>query len=132
MSAKRFLKVGVLTLSLVALPSAAYAVNVSSNDGSGTQSRTGSLSNGGATVTGSLRSTTGNTVYYAGRIQLPCGADDNTGRYSSNTSSTSLVTRGGSIQGTFLHSCAADGVKSRICKVNNNLPDGCGSDSLLY
>lgn len=49
-------------VSLALIPSAAWAVNVSANDGNGEQHRVKSYSNG-ADVSGSLRSTSGKRVY---------------------------------------------------------------------
>ena len=85
-----------LGVGLVLMPAAAFAVNVSANDGNGEQHRTRSYSNG-ADVSGNLRSTSGKPVYYSGRVALSNCSDPSTGRYASNTTSTSYVTRGGTI-----------------------------------
>lgn len=112
--------------ALILIPSAGYAVNVSSGDGYGNQHRTQSYSNG-AYATGSLTSTHGSSVYYSGRVDLSWCSDVTVGRYSSNTSSTSGVTRGGYIVTSAGLCQGVQGVRSRVCKVRNNLPDPCGS-----
>ena len=128
----RLTRVGGLTVPLALLPAAAYAVNVSSNDGSGEQHRTASYSNGAA-VTGSLKSTSGKAVYYSGKVALSSCQDPDTGRYSSNVTSTSAVTRGGTISyGPILPPCGFQGVKSKVCRDITAAPDTCGSDSSLY
>jgi hypothetical protein len=132
----------MLAVGLAALPTTAAAVSVSANDGSGSQSfvsyRTVQGPNGttiksGANVTGTLKSTAGKTVYYSGKVAWGNGCfDPDTGRYSSNTSSLTAVTRGGAIDKAPLNGCPYQGVKSRVCTVRNNFPDACGSDSSTY
>ena len=124
--AQKAISVVAFTALAVAAPAAALAVNVSSSDGSGSQSVTTWYSNG-ATVAGNLKSTSGSNVYYSGATVLNNCEDPVYGRYSSNTSSTTAVSRGG----TFTKSngswpCSFDGVKMRVCKDVNNLPDPCG------
>ena len=119
----------VLALSTLALaaPAAALAVSVSSSDGSGTQNVSTWYSNG-ATLSGNLKSTSGSPVYYSGQVAINNCEDSTYGRYTSNTTSTSLVSRGGTISaliGTW--PCSFEGVKARVCKDVNNLPDPCGS-----
>lgn len=125
-------KVLVTTAALCVLPTAAYAVNVSSNAGSGDQHRTRSYTNG-ADVSGTLRSTTGRSVYYSGIIDLgnAC-SDDTVGRYSSNTTSTRGVTRGGSITILKPRWCSFQGVRSRVCEDRPASPDSCGAWSTRY
>jgi hypothetical protein len=130
----RIKRVCALSVLMLSLPATAYAVNVSSNDGSGTQTRTSTL-NWGGDVTGKLKSTAGKSVYYSGRVAISGTVcpDLNVGRYSTNTSSLSLVDRGGRIFSTNTDPrCTFQGVKSRICTVKNNLPDPCGTDSSTY
>lgn len=119
-----------LGVSLALIPGAALAVNVSANDGSGEQHRVTSYSNGAA-VTGTLKSTSGKKVGYNGKVALNNCSDADTGRYSSNTTSTSGITAGGTIT-TFPGGCGVQGVKSRVCTVRTGLPDACGSDSSTY
>lgn len=123
---RRVSKVTVSVLGIVMLPASAWAVNVSANDGNGEQHRTKTYANG-ADVTGDLRSASGKTVYYN------C-EDPSTGRYSTNTSSTSAVTRGGTIATSWFITppCGFQGVKSRVCTVKTGLPDPCGPDSSTY
>lgn len=119
----RFFRVGLLGgLLLLAAPTAAYAVNVSSNDGSGTQSVDAWYPNG-AMLKGSLRSTHGNPVYFSGQVVYDWEPDFIVGRYTSNTSSTSAVSRGGPV--TYVN--GADGAKARVCRDRANYPDPCGS-----
>lgn len=120
-----------LAMVLTIAPATAYAVNVSSSDGNGTQVRDVTYSNG-ANVSGKLRSTSGDPVYYSGKVANNC-SDDEVGRYSPNTTSTSYVNRGGDIVGTIgLWPCSFDGVESRVCRVINNWPDSCGDWSVKY
>jgi putative hemolysin len=111
-------------LALAAAPVTAYAVNVSSNDGSGSQGVT-SWYNNGASLSGSLRSTHGNPVYFSGVVVYDWQTDFRVGRYTSNTSTTYSVTRGGILS----YVNGADGVKVQICRDRNNYPDPCGSYS---
>jgi hypothetical protein len=121
-------------LALTLAPSVALAVNVSSNDGSGVQYRTSSITSGvsrGAVVSGTLKSTSGSPVYYQGLVAFAGCPDEGIGRYTSDTTSTSSVTRGGTISTTLV--CGDfQGVKSKVCKNINNLPDACGSYSSTY
>jgi hypothetical protein len=121
-----------LGLVLTVAPAAAYAVNVSSSDGNGVQYRTQSYGNGAA-VSGNLRSTAGKPVYYSGKVVINNCGDNEIGRYTTNTKSTSYVIRSGTIAGTIgLWPCSFDGVESRVCRDINNLPDSCGAWSVKY
>lgn len=131
MLAYKIARGAALGAALAILPAAAFAVNVSANDGNGEQHRTYTYSNG-AKVSGDLKSTSGKTVYYSGKVALGGCSDPDKGRYSSNTSSRTAVTRGGTITETNIGTCTFQGVKSRVCTVINNLPDACGPDSSTY
>lgn len=134
MTLTKLIRTFFLAAALAIAPAAAYAVNVSANDGNGTQYRTASHGNG-ADVSGSLRATSSSkTVYYSGKVAIGNGCSDvNTGRCSDNTNSTSYVTRGGRITAVFTPICGFQGVKSRVCTVRGfGLPDLCGSDSSTY
>jgi hypothetical protein len=120
----------LVTLALAA-PTAAMAVNVSSNDGSGVQNATAWLS-GGIYMDGNLRSTHGNPVYYSGLIDFSqwwCDDVDD-GRYTGNVTSTSGMNAGGAVQ-TASGACTVQGGKAKVCRDINNLPDSCGSWSAL-
>ena len=128
----RLVKVGGLSLAFALLPATAYAVNVSSNDGSGEQHRTTSYTNGAA-VSGTLKSTSGKAVYYSGKVALSACGDKDRGRYSSNVTSSSAVTRGGTISyAPDLGARGFQGVKSKVCRDITAVPDTCGSDSSRY
>ena len=119
------------TAALCIMPTAAFAVNVSSGSGSGWQERTESYPSG-AKVAGKLRSTSGNAVYYQGNVALGGCNDVTVGRYSTNTSSTTQVDRGGTIttgKGPF---CSFQGVRSKICRDVSGAPDLCGPWSTRY
>lgn len=88
--------VGCLVAVDLAEPVGALAVNVSSHDGSGTQSPATWYSNG-AKLDGTLKSTSGNPVYYSGKVNISISSDVTVGRYTSNTTSSSSVTRGGTV-----------------------------------
>jgi hypothetical protein len=127
----KLVKSTVVALALAAMPTAAYAVSVSSNDGSGTQYRTVSYSNG-AKVSGTLRSTSGKKVGYNGKVAVSLCSDIDVGRYSETTTSVTAVTRGGTISALILPPCGFQGVESRVCTVRTLFPDACGSDSATY
>lgn len=119
---------GALALALFAAPVAAYAVNVSSSDGFGYQSASTWYSDG-AYMTGKLTSTHGDPVYYQGSVQYNNWPDCKVGRYTSDTRSTSAVTRGGNVIASA--SCSFDapytsGIRVKVCKNNNLSPDSCG------
>jgi len=116
-----------LIVIALAVPTSAFAVNVSSNNGNGTQSASRWYSNG-ADLTGQLRSTSGNAVYYSGLVAISNATDPEVGRYSTNTSSTSYVTRGGTVSYfPIIWPSSFQGVKARVCRDINALPDTCGS-----
>jgi hypothetical protein len=124
----------ILGLSVVwmLMPASAYAVSVSSDSGSGEQYRVKTYNNG-AGVSGTLRSTRGDNVYYAGTVDLSNCSDPGIGRYSSSTTSRSYVTRGGTIAYFPLtFPCGFQGVRSRVCREIVVLPDSCGSLSSRY
>lgn len=121
----RPLKVCVTALSIALMPSIALAVNVSSDDGSGTQYWYQKLADG-AKVTGNLKSTSGAKVYYSGRVVFDNNPDPSCGRYTTNTTSLTSVTKGGTCR---VYVSPAVGMKYRVCRDINNLPDDCGSDS---
>jgi hypothetical protein len=115
---------------LAIMPTAAFAVVVSSGDGSGTQYRAASYSNG-AYADGYLRSSAGNPVYYSGKLDLNNCTDPSTGRYTGDVRTTSGIAAGGAIRGD-TRTCGLQGVKARVCRNVNNLPDPCGPDSLRF
>lgn len=126
-----FATVAAATLMLAA-PGAALAVGVSSNDGSGSQ-YINQWYGCGASTYGSLRSTSGNAVYYAGRQMFNNTTDSDVGRYTTNTTSSSLVNKGGQVgpTSTCAYSSSFTGIKVRICRDRSGLPDGCGSEAEL-
>lgn len=121
----------MLSIALMVMPAVAYAVNVSSNDGSGVQYRTTSYSNG-AVVSGSLVSTAGKKVGYNGKVAVSLCSDIDVGRYSGTTTSTTAIIAGGTISALIGAPCGFQGVKSRVCTIRTLLPDACGTDSLTY
>ena len=124
--ARRMLTVGCLVAIGLAAPVGALAVNVSSGDGNGTQSPTTWYANGAA-LSGQLRSTSGNAVYYSGKVNISLSSDVTVGRYTSNTTSTSYVTRGGTVSAVFTPPSSLQGVQARVCRDISALPDSCGS-----
>lgn len=111
----------------IAAPAGAWAVNVSSNDGNGTQNPTHWYSNG-ADLSGILRSTHGNPVYYSGKVDISLASDQTIGRYTSNTSSTSYVSRGGTVSYfPIIWPSEFQGVEARVCRDQSFVPDPCGS-----
>lgn len=123
----RSISVICLVVVAVASPTGALAVNVSSSDGSGTQVASSFFGNG-ANLTGTLRSTSGNPVYYSGRVDISLAPDQTVGRYTTNTTSTTAVTRGGSVSFfPIFPPNQFQGVRARVCRDISFLPDPCGS-----
>jgi hypothetical protein len=103
---------------------AGNVVNVSSNDGSGTNAITGL----GATVmnsTGKMKSTHGNPDYFSGKVVYGGNTDHTCGRMAPDVTSTSLKSRDGTCHFP-VQPGSLDGGQFRICKNINNLPDTCG------
>lgn len=123
----RYLATVAAAAAFIAVPASAIAVNVSSNDGSGVQYAQ-TWYGCGSTTSGLLKSTAGNPVYYNGTAVYDGEADTNFGRYTSDTTSTTSVGRYGTI-GTTSSGCGIDGIKMKVCRNKNNLPDPCGSNS---
>lgn len=126
---KRMVVVSTALMAFLAIPFTAFAVNVSSSEGYGNQGAALWYSCG-ALTRGQLRSTYGNPVYYAGMQMFNGGwADQNVGRYTSDVTATYDVYREGNIGGTSVCTLYPyfTGVKVRICRNRNNLPDICGS-----
>lgn len=112
---------GIAVIILI-VPSAALAVSASSGDGNGSQNVT-SWHLRYWTATGNLRSAAGRPVYPSGKVEVG-GPDQVCGRYASDTTSRSYVTRGGSCNagGGF----QVQGMQWRVCRNINNAPDSCG------
>lgn len=128
----RSLRVVAFSVALLLTPASAYAVSVSSDDGSGTQSRTKSYANG-ATVSGQLKSTHGSPVYYSGKVNIARCSDSEGKRYTTSTTSKVGVTRGGTISAFIgVYPCKFAGVNSRVCKYKKYVPDPCGAWSNRY
>jgi hypothetical protein len=121
------LAAAAFVVALVSVPAGAIAVNVSSNDGSGTQT-VAEWYGCGAYMTGSLKSTKGAPVYYNGAVVYDNDFDAAFGRYTTNTTSTSLVTKKGLLgDNDPTGRCGADGVHMKVCKDVSLGPDPCGT-----
>jgi hypothetical protein len=126
-NARRALSILCLVVLALAAPTAATAVNVSSNDGSGVQNVTTWYGNG-AYLDGTLRSTHGNPVYYSGQVAINNCDDSTYGRYTGNVTSTSGMGAGGQISALIgFWPCSFEGVKARVCRDVSFAPDPCGS-----
>jgi hypothetical protein len=124
----RTLAVGFgLAAAFSALPTTAYSVAVSSGSGFGSQNASHWYSDG-ADVTGTLTSVSGDPVYYQGSVAYSLNIDYKVGRYTSNTSSTSAVTRGGTVR---KGSGGLQGVRVKVCHDIGWSPDTCGGYSLI-
>lgn len=121
-----------LTFVALAVPTAGMAVSVSSSDGSGSQTVGRQYSNG-AYLTGPLKSSVGNPVYYSGLVVLNNCSDHNDGRYTGNVTSRTGQTAAGDVTVTppITWPCSLDGEKARVCRDINNQPDPCGGWSAL-
>ena len=120
----RVIGLGATSLAIAVVPTAAFAVAVSSGSGSGYQSVTQAYGNGWK-ATGKLKSTSGNKVYYQGKVVYDGTTDDKCGRYTSNTTSLTLVTRGGTCVETAFRLGTADAGAFKICRDIPG-PDLCG------
>lgn len=93
--------------------------------------------NNGAAVSGTLAANRSSMyVYYSGQVdwsQWWC-SDSTVGRYSSNTNSTTAVTRGGTISALPGITCGGSDtrVRSKVCRDTSYAPDPCGSWSSKY
>lgn len=128
---KKLLRVAALTLSVALAPAAAFAGNVSSNDGNGYQ-RVTDHGDQWFKSTGNLRSNTGNKVYYRGIVVYNNYTDYTCDRISDNTTSASYVTRGGYCSQDIPIPPSADGAGWKICRDRTGVPDGCGSQDNDY
>jgi hypothetical protein len=102
------------------------AVTLSSNDGYGNQHWT-SHGDQSFSGTGQLESTSGNPVYLRGVVVYNNYPDYTCDRISSNTTSPTLVTRGGSCAQLLSIPPSADAAGWKICHDVTAFPDGCGS-----
>ena len=127
------LRAAAATLALVVLPTAAWAVGVSSFHGNGIQQRTQTYSNGAA-VSGTLRSVQGFPVYYEGKVNYSAFGCSNTavGRYTGNITSTSVRDIGGTIAATPSIYCNSTSVNSRVSRDIALSPDPSGAWSANY
>lgn len=124
-------RVVALGLLLALMPTVAFAVNVSSNEGSGTQSVTG-WSDDTWSASGTLRSTSGHAVYYSGNRVYDNAPDyvcngNGEGRYTTNTTSTAGVSKGGSCGAFGVFPGNVDGARFRVCRDVQIVSDPCGS-----
>lgn len=117
------------TFVLTLIPSAAYAVNISSNQGAGQQTVTGHYADGWF-ASGNLSSTHGNPVYFRGDVIYDGVPDPSCGRYTSDTRSLVAVARSGDCDGG-PGIGSSDGAKSQVCRNINNFPDTCGYNTTL-
>lgn len=123
---KKLLAVLAAVSAALSAPSVAYAVSVSSNDGSGTQSVSVWL-RCGADMVGKLRSTHGDPVYYNGDEVIDNAIDIGVGRYTTDTTSTSYVSKGGTIGSNNCTANPIDGIHVKVCRNKSFFPDPCGS-----
>lgn len=124
---RKLIVVLCFALAVVAAPTAAFGVSVSSSDGTGNQEPQQFFGNG-ADLLGSLRSFNGDPVYYSGRVDISLATDQTVGRYTTNTTSTVPTARGGTVSFfPIFPPNEFQGVRARICKDVSLLPDPCGS-----
>jgi hypothetical protein len=125
---KKLVSVLAGSLVLLAGPTTAFAVNVSSGDGSGTQSASKWYSCGGAYLGGYLRSTNGDRVYYNGAVVYDgATGDEQYGRYTGYVTSKTAVAVRGQI-GPARNGCQLppDGAHVKVCRDKTLWPDPCG------
>jgi len=125
---RRYIKGALVALLMTLVPGTAWAVGVSSDDGSGYQYVT---SHGDQSFhsTGGLRSRSGNKVYFRGIVVYNNYPDYTCNRISSDTTSSTTVTRGGSCWQMIPIPPSSDGAGWKICRNRPFFPDGCGSMS---
>ena len=124
---------GALALGLALMPTAAFSVGTSSDDGAGWQTRKQAYSNG-ASTNGVIRSTRGDMVYHSGQVARNNCEDVGTGRYTSNVTSLTNVGNNERIITTWMNWPCHEfqGVRAKICRVRNNVPDACGAWSSRF
>lgn len=130
---RRMLRTLARAAAFSALPTAAYAVNVSSGNGYGTQWRIATYSNGVQSA-GNLTSTQGYPVYYWGKVnwtQWWCSSSD-IGRYTADTTSRTAVSRGGYITYWAPGFCTAKNVNARVARNIPFAPDPVGPWSSAF
>lgn len=113
-------------LGLALVPSVAYAVNVSSNDGSGTFYVQEWFTKG-YERNGSLKSTSGSPVYFHGKVVFDNEPDYECGRCTTNTTSLTAVKRQGQQCTITAVSSSSEGGTDKICRDIQGAPDPCGS-----
>ncbi|WP_409485413.1 hypothetical protein [Arsenicicoccus dermatophilus] len=131
----RTIRGAALALALVATPATAFAIGISSGDGSGEQHVTQRFNNG-AKVSGTIKSAKGSKVYYRGLVDWGKWQCSNTdiGRYTPMVTSKKAVTTGGTISGGFPGPICGGNVKPKasICRDINLLPDACSAWSARF
>lgn len=115
-----------LAISLAATPLTAFAISASSNDGSATH-RVVRWFEGGANMSGRVKSTSGSPVYLGGMSVYNRRLDEHHGRYTTDTRSRTWVLRSGRIGVAGNVGIRMDGVKFRVCRNRSYMPDPCGS-----
>ncbi|MFX4286248.1 hypothetical protein ACQBJO_12730 [Janibacter sp. G349] len=123
---KRTLIAVVGGVGLALIPSMAYAVTVSSDDGSGTFYVQEWFTKG-YERNGSLKSTHGDPVYFSGKVVFDNEPDYKCGRYTPATSSLTAVKRQGYQCVVTAISTSSEGGSDQICRDVPYSPDPCGS-----
>ena len=119
-----------LIFAVLVIPTTAYAVNLSSNDGNGNQHV---IDHGDQSFasTGWLRSTTGEPVYFRGIVVYNHYTDYTCNRLSGanngNVTQRTYQARGGTCAQLLSIPPSADAAAWKICHYRRILPDGCGS-----
>ncbi|MGL5823955.1 MAG: hypothetical protein ACRCYU_03825 [Nocardioides sp.] len=122
----RLLQMIATTLAIVAVPTAAWAVSVSSNDGSGSQYITDS-GDQSFRSDGTLKSTLGNRIYYRGIVIYNFYPDYTCNRISRIIDDRTSQNVGGACGQLSPIPPSADAAGWKICRYRRLLPDGCGS-----
>lgn len=78
-------------------------------------------------MVGKLRSTHGDPVYYNGDEVIDNAIDIGVGRYTTDTTSTSYVSKGGTIGSNNCTANPIDGIHVKVCRNKSFFPDPCGS-----
>lgn len=123
---KRVIATASATILLSAIPSVAFGLSASSSQGSISGGAT-RWYHSGADVTATLNSFKANPVYGSALKVYDNGLDDTHGRFTTNVYDQGDRVRSGRVGFTTNNSNDMDGLKIRVCRDINNLPDSCSS-----
>lgn len=122
---KRALATASLTILMAAVPSVAFGLSASSSQGTISGGAT-TWYHAGADMKVTLNSLKGNPVYgHAIRVYNNFSPDEDWGRFTGDVNDAGDRVRYGRVGYTSNPSNDMDGIKIKVCRNINNLPDSC-------